>query len=140
MTPGDERALKDAKGCCGDDVWRGRLCEYHQGLADGYDTAAEEFEADRDKHAQAAELRDERWKIENARLQAEVEETKPDVAPRFRSGFEIQLTPEIMEDCRVMQEAFERDMEQIREHLNSSPPPKLFGGLQSRNNETGEAE
>jgi len=115
MSPGDEYALTEAEGCCGDDRWRGRLCEYHLGLADGYDAAAEKFEADRDKHAQAAELRDARWK----------------------AGFEIRLTPEIMEECRVMQEAFDRDMERIREYFNSSPPPRLFGGLQSRNNETG---
>lgn len=59
---------------------------------------------------------------------------------RGKAGFEIKLTPEIMEDARVMQEALDRDLERIRDYLNSSPPPDLFGGLQSRNNETGESK
>lgn len=31
------------EGCCGDDSWRGRLCDYHQGYKDGLD----EWEAER---------------------------------------------------------------------------------------------
>lgn len=26
-------------GCCGDDKWRGRYCQYHQGYEDGADAA-----------------------------------------------------------------------------------------------------
>lgn len=29
-----------ARGCCGDDSWRGRFCQYHQGFIDGADEAA----------------------------------------------------------------------------------------------------
>lgn len=43
MSPGDACALEMALSakCCGDDSWRGRLCGYHQGIADGYDMALE---------------------------------------------------------------------------------------------------
>lgn len=39
--PAYEAALAHAKRieCCGDDAWRGRLCQYHQGFEDGYDVA-----------------------------------------------------------------------------------------------------
>ena len=51
--PGDIAGLKEARevGCCGDDNWRGRLCQYHQGYADGYDRAIDdlmEIDADGD--------------------------------------------------------------------------------------------
>ena len=42
-TPGDlfakEQIEAALNGCCANDSWRGRFCEYHQGLADGYDAA-----------------------------------------------------------------------------------------------------
>jgi hypothetical protein len=49
MTPGDEKALEIAVGCCGDDSWRGRLCGYHQGFADGFDEATGVIEMLRDE-------------------------------------------------------------------------------------------
>lgn len=42
-TEGDKMAAAGARaiGCCADDAWRGRFCDYHQGYADGYDEAAD---------------------------------------------------------------------------------------------------
>ena len=39
VTEGDQRvqALGAEINCCGNDEWRGRLCQYHQGWADGWD-------------------------------------------------------------------------------------------------------
>lgn len=39
--PAFEAALAHAqvRGCCGNENYRGRLCEYHQGFEDGYDAA-----------------------------------------------------------------------------------------------------
>lgn len=39
--PAHEAALAHARriDCCGNDEWRGRLCQYHQGFEDGYDAA-----------------------------------------------------------------------------------------------------
>jgi len=54
--------------------------------------------------------------------------------------FKINLSEEMMEDIRQLRLAEEENMQALRDYFNSSPPPKLFGGLQSRNNETGEAE
>jgi hypothetical protein len=41
-TDGDRRAqaLGAVIGCCGNAVWRGRLCPYHQGWSDGWDERA----------------------------------------------------------------------------------------------------
>jgi len=43
MTPGDKRAYEIAVGCCGDYKWRGRLCSFHEGFADGFDEAFQEI-------------------------------------------------------------------------------------------------
>jgi len=38
---------EQAEGCCGDDSWRGRFCQYHEGFydgfVDGYNLAAQEM-------------------------------------------------------------------------------------------------
>lgn len=43
----DEQILAEvrrhANGCCMDDTWRGRACQYHQGYEDGLDRAQEEI-------------------------------------------------------------------------------------------------
>lgn len=31
----DALVAKATEGCCMDDLWRGRLCEYHEGYEDG---------------------------------------------------------------------------------------------------------
>jgi len=31
------RARAIEQGCCGNDSWRGRFCQYHQGFIDGYE-------------------------------------------------------------------------------------------------------
>jgi hypothetical protein len=33
----EQETVRQAKGCCGNDSWRGRLCQYHQGIMDGMD-------------------------------------------------------------------------------------------------------
>jgi len=33
----DPLTVEQAKGCCGDAAWRGRLCEYHKGFDDALD-------------------------------------------------------------------------------------------------------
>lgn len=42
-TEGDRLAQEQGRqaGCCGNDAWRGRLCQYHQGWADGWDERQE---------------------------------------------------------------------------------------------------
>lgn len=49
-----------AAGCCGDDAWRGRLCAYHDGFADGLE-AMEEYleEGRRSERRLFQQLRDE---------------------------------------------------------------------------------
>ena len=44
MTPGEREAVARATAlkCCGDEAWRGTLCAYHRGWADGYDMRDEE--------------------------------------------------------------------------------------------------
>lgn len=39
--PAHEAALAHARriDCCGNDEWRGHLCQYHQGFEDGWDVA-----------------------------------------------------------------------------------------------------
>jgi hypothetical protein len=41
MSEGDDRAqaLALEAGCCGNEEWRGRFCQYHMGFADGFDAA-----------------------------------------------------------------------------------------------------
>jgi len=53
--------------------------------------------------------------------------------------FTFYLSEELMEEVRQSQLRERRDMKALRDYFDSSPPPKLFGGLQSRNNETGES-
>lgn len=31
----EEYARVKARGCCGDDSWRGHFCQYHEGYLDG---------------------------------------------------------------------------------------------------------
>jgi hypothetical protein len=33
----EEHVRKKAEGCCGDDSWRGRFCQYHEGFLDGWE-------------------------------------------------------------------------------------------------------
>ncbi len=33
------RVRKAAEGCCMNDNWRGRMCSYHEGYADGLEAA-----------------------------------------------------------------------------------------------------
>ena len=39
---------QQADGCCGDPSWRGHLCQYHQGYADGIDVVLERMNAIRE--------------------------------------------------------------------------------------------
>ena len=52
---------KAVAGCCGNDAWRGQLCSYHQGYADGVHALIEdelrEYHADR--QAEQLEVDDE---------------------------------------------------------------------------------
>lgn len=40
------RSLALNPGCCGDDRWRGHLCQYHDGFYDGVEAALQEILGD----------------------------------------------------------------------------------------------
>jgi hypothetical protein len=42
----DEWVAEAARGCCGDESWRGRFCEYHRGYRDGLYALAEKVDDD----------------------------------------------------------------------------------------------